>query len=132
MVVGKLVDDFQEGAEGLRVAIGEIGVVEDVPEEYRDTRVLRHPVNGFGIEIQHLVSAQAGTHQLRPTEAGELAGKEPPRAPEFFARGVHVVHELVDQRDRNLLDLALGIGHLTDQNISGCIYPAFCFAIEHG
>ena len=33
MVVGELVDDLEEGAQGLGVAVGQVGVVEDVAEE---------------------------------------------------------------------------------------------------
>ena len=36
MIVGEGVDDLEKGAQGFRVAVGQVGVVEDVAEEQRD------------------------------------------------------------------------------------------------
>ena len=132
VVVFELVDDFEEGAQGLRVAVGEVGVVEDVAEERGDARVFRHPGNGLGVEVQGLVAAQAGAHQSGPAVAGEVAGEEFPRPAELFALGVDVVHELVDESDGDLLDLALGVGHLSDEDVAGGVDAAFGGGVEHG
>ena len=48
VVVAELVDDLEEGPQRLRVAIGQVGIFEDVAEERGDARILRHPVNGLG------------------------------------------------------------------------------------
>ncbi|HLG15665.1 MAG TPA: hypothetical protein VJH03_14360 [Blastocatellia bacterium] len=48
----------------------------------------------------------------------EPIGEERSLAAEFFRLAVHVIHELVDQRDRYLLDLRLRVGHLPDQHIA--------------
>ena len=76
VVVAELVDDLEKFAQGLGIAVGQKGVLEDVPKQRRNTGVLRHPGNGFSVEIEHLVSAQAGVHQLGPAVAGELVGEE--------------------------------------------------------
>ncbi len=55
----ELVDDLEEGAQRFRVAIGQIGVLEDVAEEQRDAGVLRHLGDGFGVEVERLVAAEA-------------------------------------------------------------------------
>ena len=94
--------------------------------------VLGHPRDGLGVEIENLVSAEAAAHQLGPTVAGELAGEEASRsAAELLALGVHVVHELVDEGDGDLLDLALGVGHLAHEDIAGGVYAASGFGVEH-
>ena len=107
VVVAELVDDLEEGLERLGVAIRQIGVLEDVAEERRDAGILRHLGDAFGVEAEHLVAAEAGAHELGPAVAGEVAGEELALAAEFLGLGVHVVHELVDQRDGDLLDLGL-------------------------
>ena len=124
VVVGELVDDLEEGAQGLRVAVRQIGVLEDVAEQRRDARILRHPRDRLGVEIEHLVAAQAGAQQLGPAETGELAGEECPLAAELLALGIQIVHELVDQGDGDLLDLALGVGHLAHEDVAGGVDAA--------
>ena len=52
-------------------------------------------------------------------------------AAEFLALGVHVVHELVDEGDGDLLDLGFGVGHLADENVAGGIDAAFGGGVEH-
>ena len=51
MVVGELVDDLEEGAQGLRVAVRQIGVLEYLAEKRRDAGVLRHLGDGLGVEV---------------------------------------------------------------------------------
>ena len=131
MVVGEGVDDLEEGAQGFRVAVGQVGVVEDVAEKRRDAGVFRHAGDGLGVQVEDLVAAQPGAHQPRPAVAGELTGEEPPLAAQFLGLGVDVVHELVDQGDGDLLDLALGVGHLADEDVTGGVDAAFGFAIQH-
>ena len=59
------------------------------------------------VEAEHLVAAEAGTHKLGPAVAREFAGKELALSAEFLGFGIHVVHELVDQSDGDLLNLGL-------------------------
>jgi hypothetical protein len=44
---------------------------------------------------------------------------------QLFGLRVHVVHELVDQGDGDLLDLALRVGHLAHQDVAGRVDAAF-------
>ena len=74
---------------------------------------------------------QTGAHQPGPAEAGEVAGEEFPGPAELLALGIHVVHELVDQRDGDLLDLALGVWHLANEDVPGDVDSAFGFGVEH-
>ena len=129
VVIGELVDDLEEGAQGLRVVVWQIGVLENVPEQWRDARILRHPLDRVGVEVEHVVSAQAGAQQLGPAETGELAGEECPLAAELLALGIQVVHELVDQGDGDLLDLALGVGHFPHEDVAGGVDAAFGFRV---
>ena len=78
------------------------------------------------------MAAQAGAHELGPAVAGEVAGEELALAAEFLALGVHVVHELVDQGDGDLLDLAFGVGHFADEDVAGGVDAAFGVGVEHG
>src|SRR5262249_44547298 len=48
MVVGKLVDDLEKHLERFGVAIGQIGVLEDVAKERRDAGVLGHLGDALG------------------------------------------------------------------------------------
>ena len=129
MVVFELVDDLQELAQRLGVAVRQIGVVEDAAKERRDARVLRNPVEGFGVEAEGLESAQAGAQQLRPGESLEVVHKEAAPAAEFLAPRLDVPHELVDQRDGDLLDLRLGVGDLAHEDVAGGIDTAAGFDV---
>ena len=116
---------LEEGAQRLRVAVGQEGIAEDVPEQLRDGGVLVHALNCFGVEIEHLVAAQARLHQPGPAVAGKLCGEEGALASQLLAGGVDVVHELVDERDGDLLDLALGVGHLAHEDVAGGVDAVF-------
>ena len=131
VIVLELVNDFEKGAQGFRVAVGQVGVLEDVSEERRDARVFRHPGNCFGIQVQGFVAPQSGAHQSGPAVAGKVAGEELAFAPQLFACRVDVVHELVDQGDGDLLHLAFRIGHLTHENVAGGVNAAFGGSVEH-
>ena len=41
------------------------------------------------------------------------------------------VHELVDQRDGDLLDLALGVGYLAHEDVAGGVDAALGVGVEH-
>ena len=93
--------------------------------------VFGHTGYGFGVEIENVVAAQPGAHQSGPSIAGEVAGKEAPLAAKLLALGVDIVHELVDKRDRYLLDLALGVGHLAHEDVAGGVDATFGFGVQH-
>ena len=131
VIVRKLVDDLEKGAQSLWVAVGQIGVVEDVAEQRRNARIFRHPGDRLSVQIQGLVAAQASAHQLRPAIAGKVAGKKRALPTQLLTVGVNVVHKLVDERDSNLLYLAFRIGHLADEDVAGCVNAAFGSSIEH-
>ena len=131
VVVAELVDDLEEGLERLGVAVRQVGILEDVAEEGRDARVLGHLGNTLAVEAEHFVAAETAIHEPGPAVAGVGAGEEFALAAEFLALGVHVVHELVDQRDGDLLDLGLGIGDLADEDVAGGVDAAFGIGVEH-
>ena len=124
VVVFEFLDHLEEGAQGLGVAVGQVGVVEDCAEQRRDPGVLRNPVESLSVEVQRGVSAKPGVHQPRPAVAVELAHEEAALAAELLALGVDVPHELVDQRDGDLLDLRLGVGDLAHENVAGGVDAA--------
>ena len=131
VVVAELVNDLQEGAQRLRVPVGEIGIVEYVPEERRDTGVLRHPGDGLGVQVQGFVPAHAWMHQLGPAVSGEVSGEELTLPAPLLALGVDVVHELVDESNGDLFHLALGVGDLAHEYVPGCVYAAFGVGVQH-
>jgi len=65
------------------------------------------------------VTTEPRAHQFGPAITRKLACEELAAAAEFLALGVHIVHELVDQRDGDLLDLALRVGHFAHENVAG-------------
>src|SRR5690606_278572 len=85
----------------------------------------------LGITAQHLAPAQAGIKQLRPGMALELTGKEAAPATPGLGLAVHVVHELVDQRNGDLLDLCLRVGHLADEDVAAGVDTTPGYGIEH-
>ena len=89
--------------------------------------VLGHPGDRLGVKVERFVTAEAGAHQIGPPVAGEAIGKELSLPSQFLAFGVQIVHELVDERDGDLLHLALGVGHLADEDVAGGVYAAFGF-----
>ena len=90
----------------------QIGVFEDVAEQLRHAGVLAHVLDRLGVQRQHLKTTQARGHGVRSAKAGVVTGKKSARAAQLFGLGVHAVHELVDQRNGDLLYLAFGVGHL--------------------
>ena len=131
VIVLEFVDDLEEGTQRFRVAVRQIRVLEDVAEKRRNAGVLRHLGNSFCVEVQCLVTAETRAHQLGPAVASEVAREEFALASQLLGFGVHVIHELVDQRDGYLLDLALGIGHLAYENVAGGVDTALGVGIEH-
>ena len=131
VVVAELVDDLEEGLERLGVAVGQVGVFEDVAEQRRNAGVFGHFGNAFAVEAEHFVAAETRGHELGPAVAGVFRGEELPLAAEFLGLGVHVVHELVDQGDGDLLDLGLRVGDFADEDVAGGVDAAFGVGIEH-
>ena len=68
--------------------------------------------------------AEPRIHELGPAVAGKFLGEELALAAEFLALGIHVVHELVDEGDGDLLNLGFGIGNLADEDVAGGVYAA--------
>ena len=78
------------------------------------------------------MAAKAAAHELGPAVAGEVASEELAFAAEFLGLGIHVVHELVDEGDGDLLDLGFGVGDFADEDIAGGVDAAFGIGVEHG
>ncbi|OHC71653.1 MAG: hypothetical protein A3H93_15775 [Rhodocyclales bacterium RIFCSPLOWO2_02_FULL_63_24] len=78
------------------------------------------------------MAAERGGHELGPAVAGVVAGEKLALAAEFLALGIHVVHELVDERDGDLFDLGFGVGHFADEDVAGRVDAAFGIGVEHG
>ena len=77
------------------------------------------------------MATQSRTHQLGPAIMCEISGEEFSLTAEFLALSVHVVHELVNQSERYLLDLAFWVGHFAHKDISGSVDSTFCVGVEH-
>ena len=78
------------------------------------------------------MATEGGRHEFGPAVAGVGAGEESALAAEFLGLGVHVIHELVDQGDGDLLDLGFGIGDFPHEDVSGGVDAAFGVGVEHG
>ncbi len=50
---------------------------------------------------------------------------------EFLRLRVHVIHELVDQRDGDLLDLGFRVGDFAHEDVPGGVDAAFGVGVEH-
>ena len=131
VVVFEVVYDIEEHPQRFGVPIWQIDVVEDVAEQRRDVRVFGYARQCFGVEVEHFMPAESGVNEVRPAILGELAGEECALAAQFLALGVDVVHELVDERDGNLLDLTLGVRYLAHENVARFVYSALGVYVEH-
>ena len=131
VVVGETVDFLQEALERLRVAVRQVGILEDVAKQFGHAGVLAHALNGFAVERQHLEAAQTGRHELRPAKTGKGAGKKLSGYPQLFRLCVHVIHELVDERDGDLFNLRFRIGHFADEDVSAVVDAAFGVGVKH-
>ena len=78
------------------------------------------------------MSANTRPRHLVPSVPGELSSEEGPLATPFLALGVQVIHELVDESDGYLLDLALWVRHLAHEDVAGGVYAAFGVGVQHG
>ena len=125
VVIGELIDDLEEGAQGLRVVVWQIGVLENVPEQWWDARILRHPLDRFGVEASMSWPPRPERISLAQPKRANSPAKNFPLTPELLAFGIQVVHELVYQRDGYLLDLALGVGHFAHEDVAGGVNAAF-------
>ena len=94
-----------------------------------DARVFRDAGEGFGVEVEGFVAAEAGVHEFRPGVAGEVAHEVAALPAEFLALGLDVPHELVDEGDRDLFDLGLGVGDLAHQDVAGGVDAAAGFDV---
>jgi len=70
------------------------------------------------------MSAQPGAHELGPAVAGEVACEKLPMSSHLFGFSVHVVHELVDQGDGDLLDLGFWVWNFAHKDVAGGVDAA--------
>ena len=100
-------------------------------KSWGDVLVLVHLLDAFGIKKQAFVAAEAFVQKVGPGVPFELAAEERRLAAQLLGLAVHVVHELVDQGDRDLLDLRFWVGYLAHQDIAGRVDTGFGFGVEH-
>jgi len=131
VVVAEIVYYLEKDAKRLRIAVGQVGILENSAKKRRNSWVLGHPCDGFGVEVEGFVAAKTRAHELGPAVARELAREEAAQAAQLFALRVHVVHELVDEGYRDLFDLALGVGHLAHEDVPRAVDSSFCVGIQH-
>src|SRR5437868_5779669 len=94
-------------------------------------RVFGHLADGLGIEVQRVLTPHAGSKQSAPAVFFEAVNEETSFSAQFFGLGVHVVHELVNKRDRNLLDLTFRVWHLADKDVAARVDSALGFDVQH-
>ena len=74
-------------------------------------------------------AAEARADQFRPSVAGEVPNEIAALSAKLLALRLDVPHELVDQRDRDLLDLRLGVGDLAHEDVAGGVDAAASFDV---
>ena len=75
--------------------------------------------------------AEPFVERLRLAVFLEISGEERGIAFEFLRLAIHVVHELVDQGDGDLLHLGFRVGHLADQDVAGGVNTGFGFGVKN-
>ena len=132
--VGEAVDLGEEHCEDAPVAEFQECIAEDVPEQAGQVGGLFRMGEGFDAlrEERHaFLGGERLRHQRPPAECRQPAGEE--RA--FPAHGhgllVEVVHELVDQRERDELHLVGGQRELADEDVPAGVDAALGFGGKH-
>ena len=131
VVIREVADFFEEHIQGVRVPIRDICSTENIPEQLRKVGVRSHFFNAFRIEKSPLLPAVFGLHDFRPGILLILTCKKLPGAAKFQTFYIHVIHEFINERNGNLFNLCLGIGHLAHQNITQRIDLALYVKCQH-
>src|SRR5690606_29739571 len=70
VVIRELVDPLEELTQRGRVAVREVGVLEDVPEQLWQAGVLLHALQRLAVELHAVLAAQVLLEKLRPGVLG--------------------------------------------------------------
>ena len=87
--------------------------------------------DSFGEKIHSLISRNRLRQQCAPAIFLQRTDKERTLSTKLHGFLVEVVHELVDQRQRDQLDLISRQRQLADENVAAGIKAALCFSSEH-
>src|SRR3989338_4213729 len=105
--------------------------LEYLPEESGVILILPERFQCFCVQIETRLSAEPHIHQTAPCVLLVFFREELYPATQLLRFLVHVVHELVNQRGRDLLHLSFGIRHFPDQDLPRGIDAALGVGVEH-
>jgi hypothetical protein len=125
MVILETVDLFEEHIEGVGIAKGEKGVLEDIAEEFGKVGVSSHTFQAFGIEVHSFLPGKAGIDDIIPGEPFIVADEIGGFSSNIDRSFIGIVHEFVDKGKGDLFYLRFGVGNLADQNLTGSIDLSF-------
>ena len=145
--VGEAVHLGEEHGEDASVAEFQEGVAEDVAEQAGQVRGgddsfsfaillnldLRAAKNldAARKERDAFVGGDGLREEISPAVFRQFAGEEAAFAAELHGFLVEVVHEFVNERERDEFDLIGRLGEFTDEDIAAGVNTAFSFGVEH-
>ena len=133
MIVGEPIDFIEEELECAPVAKLEEGIAEDALEEVGEMAILRlrQLLDAVDESCDALLGAELVRHEFAPGVVAQLPDKEGRLAFEFACLLVHVVHELVNERDGDEFDLVAWQRELPHEYLPRAIDAVFGILGEH-
>ena len=134
MRVGEAVHLGEEHGEDAPVAEFQEGVAEDVAEQAGQVRGflrMAESFDAFGEKRDAFVGGDGLREEIAPAVFRKFAREETALAAEFHGFLVEVIHEFVNQRERDEFDLIRRLGEFADEDIATGVDAAFGFGGEH-
>ena len=131
MVIIKSVDLSEEHDDRIRITEWEICILEYLFEEIRQMISTRETIKSLDIEIGSVLIHKLGIKKSRPSILFIVTYEKTRFIPELSTHTILIIHELIDESIRNLINLTFWIWYFTDKDITTGVYTVFGSGIEH-
>ncbi len=131
MVIIKSIDLRKEHDDRIRITEWEIGILEYLFEEFRKMICTRKAIESLDIEIGFVLIRELGIKKSRPRILLIVTFEKTRFIPEFSTHTILIIHELIDESIRNLINLTFWIWDLSDKDITTGVDTVFGSGVEH-
>lgn len=125
------IDLIQKHDDGIGITEWEIGIFEYLSEEIGEVLRTRELIESLTIEICLILIREFCIEEPRPCILLIVSDEKTRIIPELTTHTILIIHELVDESIRDLIDLTLWIWDLPDEDISTGVDTIFCSGGEH-